>query len=88
MLIALIPVPLQGSYCLVGVRDMLGDTEDMVVLPMPRVKLGKGGPEGPAGRFVFCWDPGMSPFTAKQQRQLWLCQGPCQQCPSHTNHQQ
>lgn len=60
----------------------------MVVLLMLGKKLGKGDPESPAGRFVFCWGFSMSLFTAKQQHQLWLCLGPCQQCPCHTNHPQ
>lgn len=60
----------------------------MVVLLMLGVKLGKGDPEGKAGRFVFCWGSGMSPFTAKKRRQLRLCQAPCQQCPCHTNYHQ
>lgn len=48
----------------------------MVVLLMPEVKLGKGGPEGQAGRFVFYWASGMSPFMAKKWHHLLLCQGP------------
>lgn len=66
---------------------MLGDA-GWFVLPMLGVKLGKGDPEGPAGRFVFCWGSGMSLFTAKKWCQLRLCQGACRQCLCHTNHPQ